>query len=122
MQSQKISLYIIVIKVVQPIRETVVNKNDYFRMGVDYMQDKQDKRRAFQEAQQSYEQVNEAYGSIMKDSADYGSQLKHVGQEITEAYAQIQSALVTASETQRHQLKQFEENLRTIKEQVERDH
>ena len=82
------------------------------------MQDKQDKRRAFQEAQQSYHQVYDAYSSIEKTAPDYGTELKHVKQEVNEAYQQIQTALVTASEHQRDQLKQFEQDISAIVHEV----
>ncbi|WP_285766876.1 hypothetical protein [Peribacillus sp. SI8-4] len=82
------------------------------------MQDKQDKRRAFQEAQQSYQQVYDVYSSIDKTAPDYGTELKHVKQEVNEAYQQIQTALVTASEHQREQLKQFEQDISAIVNEV----
>ncbi|KWW21172.1 MULTISPECIES: hypothetical protein [Peribacillus] len=82
------------------------------------MQDKQDKRRAFQEAQQSYQQVFDAYSSIEKTAPNYGTELKHVKQEVNEAYQQIQTALVTASEHQRDQLKQFEQDISAIVQEV----
>ncbi|AMM92918.1 hypothetical protein QUF81_17465 [Peribacillus simplex] len=82
------------------------------------MQDKQDKRRTFQEAQQSYQQVFDVYSSIEKNAPNYGTELKHVKQEVNEAYQQIQSALVTASEHQREQLKQFEQDIQAIVNEV----
>ncbi|AOH54820.1 hypothetical protein ABE28_010695 [Peribacillus muralis] len=82
------------------------------------MQDKQDKRRAFQEAQQSYHQVYDVYSSIEKTAPDYGTELKHVKQEVNEAYQQIQTALITASEHQRKQLKQFEQDISAIVDEV----
>ncbi len=48
------------------------------------MQDKQDKRRSFQEAQQSYQQVFDVYSSIEKNAPNYGTELKHVKQEVNE--------------------------------------
>lgn len=78
------------------------------------MQDKQDKRRSFQEAQQSYKQVNDVYSSIEKTAPNYGTELKHVKQEVNEAYQQIQSALANASEHQHVQLKQFEQDIQEI--------
>ena len=85
------------------------------------MQDKQDKRRSFQEAQQSYKQVNDAYSSIEKTAPNYGTELKHVKQEVNEAYQQIQSALANASEHQREQLKQYEQDIQVIVNEVNSD-
>lgn len=85
------------------------------------MQDKQDKRRSFQEAQQSFKQVNDAFSAIEKTAPNYGTELKHVKQEVNEAYQQIQSALTTASEHQREQLKQFEQDIQVIVNEVNSD-
>ncbi|KMY49673.1 hypothetical protein AC625_09085 [Peribacillus loiseleuriae] len=81
--------------------------------------DKQDKRRAFQEADQSFKQAQEAMFEIVKDGPEYGSQLKHVKQEMDEAYQQIQSALQVASEQQREQLQRYQEDLQSMIEDVE---
>ncbi|WP_028390735.1 hypothetical protein [Bacillus cihuensis] len=83
------------------------------------MQDKQDKRRAFQAADQSYKQVQEAIHGIVKEGPDYGSQLKHVKQEMNEAYQQIESALQVASEHQREQLQQYQQDLQSMLDEVE---
>ncbi|MFD4819055.1 hypothetical protein [Peribacillus butanolivorans] len=85
------------------------------------MQDKQDKRRTFQEAQQSHQQVTDLYSSIEKTAPNYGTELKHMKQEVNEAFQQIQSALVTASEHQREQLKQFEQDIQAIVNEVNSD-
>ncbi|MFB5281670.1 MULTISPECIES: hypothetical protein [Peribacillus] len=78
------------------------------------MQDKYDKRRAFQEAQNQYKQAIDTFQGMEPDSPGYGSELKHVKQEVNEAYQQIQTALTTASEHQRVQLEQFEKDLQGI--------
>ncbi|MGE7604840.1 hypothetical protein ACQKL5_20595 [Peribacillus sp. NPDC097675] len=85
------------------------------------MQDKQDKRRSFQEAQQSFKQVNDAFFAIEKTAPNYGAELNHVKQEVNEAYQQIQSALTTASEHQREQLRQFEQDIQEIVNEVNSD-
>ncbi|MFJ7747911.1 hypothetical protein [Peribacillus sp. NPDC097295] len=85
------------------------------------MQDKQDKRRSFQEAQQSFKQVNDAFSAIEKTAPNYGMELKHVKQEVNEAYQQIQSAFSTATEHQREQLKQFEQDIQVIVNEVNSD-
>ena len=78
------------------------------------MLDKYDKTRTFQEAQQGHKQAMDAFESISYNGADYGSELKHVKQEVNEAYQQIQTALSSASEHQRDQLIQFEQDLKEL--------
>jgi methyl-accepting chemotaxis protein len=70
-----------------------------------------DKQQAFQAAQQGIRDAQELYYEIVKDSASYGHQLKHLKQEVNEAYEQIENALEVASETQRSQLEQFQRDL-----------
>ena len=62
------------------------------------------KQQAFQAAQQGVEDVEELYYEIVQDSASYGHQLKHLKNEVNEAYQQIENALEVASEKQRAQL------------------
>ena len=76
--------------------------------------DKYDKRRTFWEAQQGHKQAMDASQSIHYNDADYGSELKHLKQEVNEAYQQIQNALGSATEHQRVQLEQFEQDLQNI--------
>lgn len=83
------------------------------------MQDKQDKRRAFQAADQSFKQVQEAVHGIVIEGPDYGSQLKHVKQEMNEAYQQIETALQVASEHQRLQLQRYQQDLQSMLDEVE---
>lgn len=73
-----------------------------------------DKHLAFQDAQQSVLDAQELHQGIVKDSASYGQQLKHLKQEVNEAYAQIENALEVSSETQRLRLQQFRDDLSTI--------
>ncbi|MFD0051182.1 hypothetical protein ACFVHQ_17995 [Actinomycetes bacterium NPDC127524] len=74
----------------------------------------QDKRRTFQEAQQSVKQVQDAYDDIITDSPGYGHQLQHLKQEANEAFQQIQTALGSASEHQQLQLEQFQKDISSI--------
>lgn len=78
------------------------------------MLDKYDKRRTFWDAQQGHKQAMDAYQSIHFNGPDYGSELNHLKQEVNEAYQQIQTALGSASEHQRVQLEQFEQDLQNI--------
>ena len=82
------------------------------------MQDKFDKRRAFQEAQQSYHQVQDAYSAIEETAPNYGTELQHLKQEVNEAYQQIKTALSVASEHQRDQLAQFEQDIRMMVSEI----
>ncbi|UQD51901.1 hypothetical protein C0971_07500 [Bacillus methanolicus] len=72
------------------------------------------KQQAFQAAQQGVEDAQELYYEIVQDSANYGHQLKHLKQEVNEAYQQIENALEVASEHQRSQLKKFQQDLQNI--------
>lgn len=75
----------------------------------------------FQAAQQGVVEAQSAYADIVKDSSDYGTQLKHVKQEVNEAYQQIENALETASEHQYEQLKRYQEELGRIVADVNAD-
>lgn len=72
------------------------------------------KQQAFQAAQQGVEDAQELYYEIVQDSANYGHQLKHLKQEVNEAYQQIENALEVATEHQRSQLKKFQQDLQNI--------
>lgn len=72
------------------------------------------KKQAFQAAQQGVEEAIEDHSHLLRDDADYGSQLEHVKQEVNEAIQQIENALETASEHQRKQLEQYSEDLKKL--------
>ncbi|AGK53879.1 MAG: hypothetical protein K0S25_1862 [Bacillus sp. (in: firmicutes)] len=72
------------------------------------------KQQAFQAAQQGIEDATELYSEIVRDSASYGHQLKHLKDEVNIAYQQIENALEVASEHQRSQLERFRNDLETI--------
>ncbi len=76
------------------------------------------KQEAFQAAQQGFENAQGLYETIVSDSANYGHQLKHLKDEVNEAYQQIENALEVASETQRPQLEQFQRDLQNIVQEV----
>ncbi|KOP82368.1 hypothetical protein ACFFHH_21975 [Cytobacillus solani] len=76
------------------------------------------KQQAFQAAQQGVEDAEELYHEIVRDTASYGHQLKHLKQEVNEAYEQIENALEVASETQRAQLEKFQQDLSTMVQEV----
>ncbi|CEG27384.1 hypothetical protein [Bacillus sp. B-jedd] len=76
------------------------------------------KQQAFQAAQQGVEEARELYSEIIRDSASYGYQLKHLKNEVNEAYQQIENALEVASEHQRSQLEKFQHDLKSIVEEV----
>lgn len=77
-----------------------------------------DKQQAFQAAQQGVEDAQELYYEIVRDSASYGHQLKHLKQEVNEAFQQIENAMEVASEHQRIQLEQFQNDLRQMVTEV----
>lgn len=76
------------------------------------------KQEAFQAAQQNLLETQSLYEDIVKDSANYGHQLKHLKEEINETYQQIENALEVASEHQRKQLETFQKDLKTIVDEV----
>ena len=76
------------------------------------------KQQAYQAAQQGYKEVKDFYDVIVCDSASYGHQLKHLKNEVNEAYQQIENALEVASETQRDQLERFMADLDHIVKEV----
>ncbi|WP_410979831.1 hypothetical protein [Bacillus cereus] len=78
-----------------------------------------DKQQAFQAAQQGVTQAENAFNNIVKNDSNYGHDLKELRQEVQEAYEQIQNALEVASETQRPQLEQYENNLQNIMQHVD---
>ncbi|WP_059170642.1 hypothetical protein [Bacillus sp. FJAT-27445] len=80
------------------------------------------KQQAFQAAQQGVEEARELYSEIVRDSASYGHQLKHLKNEVNEAYQQIENALEVASETQRAILEKFQEDLKSMVEEVNNFH
>lgn len=82
------------------------------------MLSKYDKRKSFINAGQSFQDVQQAYQGIEITSAGYGHDLKHLKEEVNEAYQQIQTALVNATEHQRAQLKQFEKDLQHIVDEL----
>jgi flagellar biosynthesis chaperone FliJ len=76
------------------------------------------KQQAFQAAQQGVEEVEGLYSEIVRDTQSYGHQLKHLQNEVNEAYQQIENALEVASEHQRAQLEQFMNDLQTMVSEV----
>lgn len=76
------------------------------------------KQQSFQAAQQGATEAFDAYDNIVKDSADYGHQLKHLTEEVNEAYQQINNALENATETQRERLEQYQRDLEQIVREV----
>ena len=78
-----------------------------------------DKQQAFQATRRGVTQAEHAYNNIVKNDPNYGHDLKELRQEVQEAYEQIQNALEVASETQRPQLEQYENNLQNIMQHVD---
>lgn len=76
------------------------------------------KQQAFQAAQQGVNEAQELYSDIVRDSASYGHQLKHLKNEVNEALQQIENALEVASDTQKMQLEQFRQDISAIAYEV----
>ncbi|WP_347550276.1 hypothetical protein ABFG93_01825 [Pseudalkalibacillus hwajinpoensis] len=79
------------------------------------------KQQAFQAAQQGYEQAVDAKKEIIVSSSGYGKDIKHLQQEVGEAKMQIENALENASEHQRAQLLQFQQDLQSIEAEMNED-
>ncbi|MGB8001307.1 MAG: hypothetical protein WCF60_14605 [Anaerobacillus sp.] len=80
-----------------------------------------DKQQSFQAAQQGYEQAVDAQKEIIVSSSGYGKDLHHLKQEVGEAKQQIESAMMNASEHQRAQLLQFQQDLQSIEAEMNGD-
>lgn len=72
------------------------------------------KQQAFQAAQQGTHQAKDIYENIVKNTGDTGHHLKHLENEINEAFQQIDNALEVASEHQTDQLRTFKQDLETM--------
>jgi flagellar biosynthesis chaperone FliJ len=90
--------------------------------GIIFMPYHKNKQQAFQAAQQGVEDAEEVYSDIVLDSASYGQQLKHLKNEVNEAFQQIENALEVASEHQRIQLEQFQRDLQNMVNEVNQTH
>ena len=78
----------------------------------------QDPQQAFQQAQEGTKDVIDVFENMDASGNSYGHQLKHLQTEINEAYQQIENAMEVATEHQRVQLQKFQNDLRSIVEQV----
>ncbi len=76
------------------------------------------KQQAFQAAGQGTEQVKDSFEAMDISSGDYGTHLKHLKNEVNEAYQQINNALGVASETQKAQLRQYQKDIQQIVDEV----
>lgn len=77
------------------------------------------KQQAFQAAQQGTHQVKDVYNNMIQDNREYGHQLKHLKNEMNEAFQQINNALEVASEDQVDQLRMFKNDLESIMSNVD---
>ncbi|KOO47571.1 hypothetical protein [Priestia koreensis] len=78
------------------------------------------KQQAFQAAQQGHKQALDAnaQANLVQGQSSYGQELKHVKEEVNEAYAQIENALEVASDSQHKQLTQFQQDLKGLVDSV----
>ncbi|MGD6816044.1 hypothetical protein [Metabacillus sp. 84] len=76
------------------------------------------KQQSFQAAQQEAAETVHHYEQMNPSSADYGSHLKHLKEEINETNAQIQNALENATEHQRSQLEKFQHDINRIVSEI----
>ncbi|WP_257350485.1 hypothetical protein [Pseudalkalibacillus decolorationis] len=80
-----------------------------------------DKQQAFQAAQQGYEQAIQAKDTELENATDYdyAAKQQQLQQEMNEALQQIENALEVASEHQRVQLRQYQEELFKLGQQYD---
>ncbi|WLR43445.1 hypothetical protein LC087_04540 [Bacillus carboniphilus] len=78
-------------------------------------------QQAFQAAQQGAKEARDVYEGMIVDGPDYGSQIKHLKEEVIEAYQQIQNALEVATETQRDRLEQYQRDLETMVDKINQE-
>ncbi|WP_026674127.1 hypothetical protein [Alkalihalobacterium bogoriense] len=78
-----------------------------------------DKQQAFQAAQQAVVQAEEATAVIDDSPNDIGHHTKTAMQEIDEAEQQVLKALTVASEHQKEQLHQYQQQLEQLKNKVQ---
>ncbi|WP_141432366.1 hypothetical protein [Bacillus sp. 03113] len=76
------------------------------------------KQQAFQAAQQAKEDAEELYYELNRNSGTYGHELKHLKQEVNEAYQSIENAHEVASEHQRKQLEKFKKDIKPIVDEI----
>ncbi|MBS2969109.1 hypothetical protein J9317_10080 [Metabacillus sp. KIGAM252] len=76
------------------------------------------KQQAFQAAQQEASETKSHFETLDSTSKDYGSELKHLKEEVNETNAQIQNALEVASEHQRSQLETFQKDINQIVQEI----
>lgn len=80
-----------------------------------------DKQIAFQRAEKAFLEAQKAVLNIDYQRPDFAQNVKRAQKEAAEAEAQITKALSYASETQRKRLKQYEQELAWLKDQIERN-
>lgn len=73
-----------------------------------------DNQLTFQAAQKGTKEVRNLLNNLDVNDSAYGHQVKQLKQEINEAFQQIDSALVIASEHQKEQLKEYQSELQNI--------
>lgn len=78
-----------------------------------------DNQLTFQAAQKGTKEVMDILNNIDVNGSAYGHQLKQLKQEINEAFQQIDSALIIASEHQKEQLKEYQSELQNIMSQID---
>jgi len=78
-----------------------------------------DNQLTFQAAQKGTKEVMDILNNIDVNGSSYGHQIKQLKQEINEAFQQIDSALIIASEHQKEQLKEYQSELQNIMSQID---
>lgn len=78
-----------------------------------------DNQLTFQAAQKGTKEVMDILNNMDVNGSLYGHQIKQLKQEINEAFQQIDSALIIASEHQKEQLKEYQSELQNIMSQID---
>ncbi len=72
------------------------------------------KQQAFNDANQITDKIKVNFEQLDTTTAHYGKELKHLKEEVNEAFEQINNALEVASEKQRKHLYKFRDDLEEI--------
>ena len=78
-----------------------------------------DNQLTFQNAQRATQDVKDLLNMLDVHGSDYGHQLKQLKKEINEAFQQIDSAMIIASEHQRVELEGYQSELQSMYNQIE---
>ena len=95
-------------------KQSETEENKCHKKGVMRMPYRKDKQMAFQEAQEGTKEIKDVVEKMDVHGSDYGSQQKLLAHKLNTVTQQIENAFELASEHQRIQLEQYQQELRGI--------